>query len=251
MRLITVRYPTRYVYSGCRHGTRSGIADIYEKHLGPVTGVSTHYNQSSPNFGHLFLTSSMDWTIKLWSLKESRPLYSFEDNADYVTDVAWSPIHPAVFAGVDGSGRLDLWNLNQDTEVPVASVVVDGAPALNRVSWTPSGLHVTIGDDAGRIYVYDVAEHLANPRVDEWTRFAGTLNELKMNQADEFDVATGADGKTAAAAAKAMGGAGSGPGPGPMGGMMPGPGGLSSPASLSMSAQPSSLTSLTTSPSLA
>lgn len=191
-----------YVYSGCRHGTRSGITDIYEKHLGPVTGVSTHYNQSSPNFGHLYLTSSMDWTIKLWSLKENRPLYSFEDNSDYVTDVAWSPIHPALFAGVDGSGRLDLWNLNQDTEVPVASVVVEGAPALNRVSWTPSGLHVTIGDDAGRIYVYDVAEHLANPRVDEWTRFQATLNELKMNQADEFEAAT-ASNSTAAGTAGA------------------------------------------------
>lgn len=102
-------------------------------------------------------------------------------------DVAWSPIHPALFAGVDGSGRLDLWNLNQDTEVPVASVIVDGSPALNRVSWTPSGLHVTIGDDSGKIYVYDVAENLANPRVDEWSRFAVTLNELKMNQADEFE----------------------------------------------------------------
>ncbi|XP_055304232.1 cytoplasmic dynein 1 intermediate chain isoform X9 [Sitodiplosis mosellana] len=175
------------VYSGCRHGTRPGIIDAYEKHLGPVTGISTHYNQSSPDFGHLFLTSSIDWTIKLWSLKENKPLYSFEDNSDYVCDVAWSPIHPALFASVDGNGRLDLWNLNQDTEVPTASVVIDGAPALNRVSWTPSGLHVTIGDDSGKIYVYDVAENLATPRMDEWTKFAATLNELKMNQADDFE----------------------------------------------------------------
>lgn len=86
-----------------------------------------------------------------------------------------------------GNGRLDLWNLNQDTEVPAASVVIDGAPALNRVSWTPSGLHVTIGDDSGKIYVYDVAEHLATPRMDEWTKFTATLNDLKMNQADDFE----------------------------------------------------------------
>ncbi|XP_055389732.1 cytoplasmic dynein 1 intermediate chain isoform X4 [Condylostylus longicornis] len=175
-----------YVYSAFRHGTRAGVGEIYEKHLGPVTGISTHYNQSSPDFGHLFLTSSIDWTIKLWSLKDNKPLYSFEDNSDYVMDVAWSPTHPALFAGVDGSGRLDLWNLNQDTEVPTASVIVDGAPALNRVSWTPSGLHVTIGDDAGKLYVYDVAENLAHPRMDEWNKFNGTLNELKMNQTDEF-----------------------------------------------------------------
>ncbi|XP_039958885.1 cytoplasmic dynein 1 intermediate chain isoform X9 [Bactrocera neohumeralis] len=174
-----------YVYSACRHGSRTGVNEVFEKHLGPVTGISTHYNQSSPDFGHLFLTSSIDWTIKLWSMKDTKPLYSFEDNSDYVMDVAWSPIHPALFAAVDGSGRLDLWNLNQDTEVPTASVMVGGAPALNRVSWTPSGLHVTIGDDTGKLYVYDVTDHLAQPSRDEWSRFNATLNELKMNQSDD------------------------------------------------------------------
>lgn len=172
------------VYSAYRHGIRSGVSENYEKHLGPVTGISTHPNQSTPDFGDLFLTSSIDWTIKLWSLKDTKPLYSFEDNSDYVMDVAWSPIHPALFASVDGSGRLDLWNLNQDTEVPSASVIVDGAPALNRVSWTPSGLHLTIGDDSGKLYVYDVAENVAQPTRDEWSRFSGTLNELKMNHND-------------------------------------------------------------------
>ncbi|XP_052861742.1 cytoplasmic dynein 1 intermediate chain-like isoform X6 [Anopheles cruzii] len=176
-----------YVYSASRHGNRSGIGETYEKHLGPVTGISAHHNQSSPDFGHLFLTSSIDWTIKLWSLKDNRPLYSFEDNSHYVMDVAWSPTHPALFAGVDGGGRLDLWNLNQDTEVPTASVTVEGQPALNRVSWTPSGLHVTVGDEAGRIYVYDVADNLAHPRMDEWNKLSAVLYDLKINQTDEFD----------------------------------------------------------------
>ncbi|XP_019893428.1 cytoplasmic dynein 1 intermediate chain isoform X14 [Musca domestica] len=174
-----------YVYSASRHGLRSGVNETFEKHIGPVTGISTHYNQSSPDFSHLFLTSSIDWTIKLWSLKDNKPLYSFEDNSDYVMDVAWSPVHPALFAAVDGSGRLDLWNLNQDTEVPTASVVVDHAPALNRVSWMPNGQHVCVGDDSGRLHVYDVADHLAQPSRDEWSRFNATLNELKMNQSDE------------------------------------------------------------------
>ncbi|XP_052855979.1 cytoplasmic dynein 1 intermediate chain isoform X14 [Drosophila gunungcola] len=174
-----------YVYSASRHGLRSGVNEVFERHLGPITGISTHYNQLSPDFGHLFLTSSIDWTIKLWSLKDTKPLYSFEDNSDYVMDVAWSPVHPALFAAVDGSGRLDLWNLNQDTEVPTASIVVAGAPALNRVSWTPSGLHVCIGDEAGKLYVYDVAENLAQPSRDEWSRFNTHLSEIKLNQSDE------------------------------------------------------------------
>ena len=89
---------------------------------------------------------------RVFFLQENRwPLYSFESNDDYVYDVAWSPTHPALFATVDGTGRLDLWNLNNDTEVSTASVSVDGpAAAFNRVSWTQSGLHVTAGDDAGK-----------------------------------------------------------------------------------------------------
>lgn len=39
-------------------------------------------------------------------------------------DVMWSPVHPAMFAAVDGMGRLDLWNLNNDTEVCAYSVCV-------------------------------------------------------------------------------------------------------------------------------
>lgn len=184
---------------------------MYDGHQGPVTGVNAHSVQGGIDFSHLFLTSSIDWTIKLWSLKESKPLASFENNGDYVCDVAWSPTHPALFAAVDVAGRLDLWNLNQDTEVPAASVVVEGCPALNRVSWTPSGLHVTVGDDTGRIWVYDVAEvsislylyhefqkcfigqgvtefyfqHLAHPRMDEWNKFLYTQQELKNNKANE------------------------------------------------------------------
>ncbi|KAF4516881.1 hypothetical protein B566_EDAN011225 [Ephemera danica] len=170
------------ICTACRHGARAGVIETYEGHQGPVTGIDTHNVQGPMDFSHLFLSSSFDWTIKLWSLKENKPLYSLEDNGDYVYDVAWSPIHPALFAAVDGTGKLDLWNLNQETEAPTASVVVEKNLALNKVSWTQSGQHVTVGDDIGRIWVYD---QLANPRIDEWSKFAHTLQELKFNQVEE------------------------------------------------------------------
>lgn len=44
--------------------------------------------------------------------------------------------------------------------MPAASVQVDGGVALNRASWTPNGQHITVGDDTGKIWVYDVAEVL-------------------------------------------------------------------------------------------
>ena len=77
------------VYTACRHGSRAGILDSFEGHAAPVTGLSTHNGQGLIDFSHLFLTSSFDWTVKLWSLKENRPLYSFEDNGEYVYDVSY------------------------------------------------------------------------------------------------------------------------------------------------------------------
>ena len=53
----------------CRHGSRAGVLDTFEGHGAPITGVSAHYGQGTLDFSHLFLTASMDWTVKLWSLK--------------------------------------------------------------------------------------------------------------------------------------------------------------------------------------
>merc|ERR1712059_93896 len=62
---------------------------------------------------------------------------------------------------------------------------MEGGAALNRVTWTQSGLHVAAGDDLGKIWVYDVGEQLAVPQPDEWNKFAHTLQELKNNKIEE------------------------------------------------------------------
>ena len=64
-------------------------------------------------------------------------MYSFEDNGDYIYDVQWSPIHPALFATVDGMGKLDLWNLNTDTEVIICVIYctfIDASYPLDQLS---------------------------------------------------------------------------------------------------------------------
>ena len=90
-------------------------------------GLHFHPLVGPIDFSDLFLTSSVDWTVKLWRAKSLAkpstaahtisPLYSFDEADDYVYDVRWHPAHPAVFGTVDGSGQFDLWNLNTDTEV--------------------------------------------------------------------------------------------------------------------------------------
>ncbi|XP_048056175.1 dynein, cytoplasmic 1, intermediate chain 2a isoform X2 [Megalobrama amblycephala] len=177
------------VYTACRHGSKAGISEMFEGHHGPITGLDCHTAAGPVDFSHLFVTSSFDWTVKLWSTKNNKPLYSFEDNSDYVYDVMWSPTHPALFACVDGLGRLDLWNLNNETEVPTASVSVEGNPALNRVRWAHSGREVAVGDSEGQVHIYDVGEQISVPRQDEWTRFVRTLTEINENREDVEELA--------------------------------------------------------------
>ncbi|XP_059812093.1 cytoplasmic dynein 1 intermediate chain 2-like isoform X5 [Hypanus sabinus] len=178
------------VYTACRLGSKAGIIEMFEGHQGPVTGIHCHTATGAVDFSHLFITSSFDWTVKLWSTKSNKSLYSFEDSSDYVFDVMWSPLHPALFACVDGMGRLDLWNLNEDTEVPTASITMEGNPALHRVRWAQSGREIAVGDSEGQVLIYDVGEQIAVPRSDEWNSFAQTLVDLKANGNDAEEEAT-------------------------------------------------------------
>ena len=111
-----------------------------------------------------------------------KALYSFENNSDYVYEASWSPIHPALFASIDGTGRLDLWNLINDAEVPISTVNIDAA--LNKIRWTNNGLQIAVGDDQGKISIYDVNENYAQPRADDWTKFVRVLQDLKQNTSE-------------------------------------------------------------------
>ncbi|CAG8760953.1 8347_t:CDS:10, partial [Cetraspora pellucida] len=119
------------VYQANRYGGARGKAginqyDTYRGHWGPITGLHFHPLFGPVDFSDLFLTSSVDWTVKLWRAKSVSkpstspqvisPLHSFEGSDDYVYDVKWSPCHPALFASVDGTGKFSIWNLNVDTE---------------------------------------------------------------------------------------------------------------------------------------
>ena len=134
------------VYQANRYDRASSKAglnteDIYRGHAGPVTGLHFHPSSGSIDFSDLFITSSVDWTVKLWRAKTGKPtsgapststkvqgnttpIHSFEEADDYVFDVKWHPNHPAVFGSVDGNGKFDLWNLNQDVEVSLLYFLV-------------------------------------------------------------------------------------------------------------------------------
>lgn len=49
--------------------SKAGISEMFEGHHGPITGIHCHTAPGPLDFSHLFVTSSFDWTVKLWSTK--------------------------------------------------------------------------------------------------------------------------------------------------------------------------------------
>ncbi|RIA81178.1 WD40-repeat-containing domain protein [Glomus cerebriforme] len=183
----------RYAHAGGKAGINH--YDIYKGHWGPITGLHFHPIDGQVDFSDIFLTSSVDWTVKMWRAKSVAkpsavpqniaPLYSFEGADDYIYDVKWSPTNPALFGCVDGKGNFALWNLNDDTEVPIASKKV-GDRALNKLQWDKEGRRAAIGSSDGRVHIYDIGE-LCNPRDEEWNIMQSKISEMM----DSNDVSAG------------------------------------------------------------
>ena len=103
-------------------------------------------------------------------------------------DVAWSPLYPAAFIAVDGSGRLDIFNLNESPEEPLKSLTLKGNKAINRVAWHSNGQQISIGTESGEVYVYNVADDLTNPSQEDWDNFNKAINNIKSNyQAENYE----------------------------------------------------------------
>ena len=160
-----------------KYNSKQGIYERFDGHHGPVTSIDCHQGTGQINFSDLFLTASTDWTCKLWSQKHgNKPIYSFEDAGDYIYDARWCPSHPAMFVTGDGSGMVDLWNLNEETEVPILKTQVSNR-AINKLRWHADGKKLLVGDAAGALYVYETGEITA-PKNDEWNVFESTIQKL-------------------------------------------------------------------------
>jgi dynein intermediate chain len=171
------------VFECLRHGSRPGVQGRFDSnlgHFGPVTSLDIHppSHAGVTDVAPVFLTTSIDWTCKLWSRRcPGTPLHTFEGQ-DYVLAARWSPIHPALFATVDGSGHLDVWNIVRDMETPLRMVVAQDT-ALNTLRWSADGRRIAVGDSKGSVYVFTLSQDLAIPAEGAWAAFQRKVDELE------------------------------------------------------------------------
>jgi dynein intermediate chain len=125
------------------------------------------------------LSSSLDWSVKLWRVKPAAQSSAAAVGAthasthtvgaqavapvldiareDLVYDAKWAPHKPSVFACVTGAGELEVFDLNFDIEVPIARASPSRgkggtllARGLNKCAWEErrGGLIATGGLDS-------------------------------------------------------------------------------------------------------
>lgn len=200
-------YPChRYDRAGAQAGVDSRFA--YRGHTAPVMSSQFHPARGPMDLGDLLLSSSSDWSIKLWRVKPAASSSSGATTAagtgphvvnpilnigreDLVYDAKWAPHKPSVFACVTGSGELEVFDLSHDLEVPIAKASptrgkngVVPFRSLNKVAWEERrGSHLAVGGLDGIVTVFDVGKGLqcgnGEASMDEWVGMKRLVTKLE------------------------------------------------------------------------
>ncbi len=144
------------------------------------------------------LTASLDWTVKLWNVAEvqqgqTKPLYEFVSSSyDYVCDVRWCPIHPAVFCTVTSCGTVCVWNLCKSTIEALETIRLTGdekqailtggmnsassymntnGGALTRTTWSANGRFILAGDSRGVVHLITVHDNVISFSTSDENKF--------------------------------------------------------------------------------
>jgi dynein intermediate chain, cytosolic len=183
-------YPChRYDRAGAKAGVDTRLA--YRGHTAPVMSTHFHPAKGPVDLGDLMLSSSLDWSVKLWRVKPAAQSSAAAVSASHVSsntvgaqavapvldisredlvyDAKWAPHKPSVFACVTGAGELEVFDLNFDIEVPIARASPSRgkggtllARGLNKCAWEErrGGLIATGGLDSV-VSVFEVGRGLS------------------------------------------------------------------------------------------
>ncbi|KAK7908054.1 cytoplasmic dynein-like protein 1 intermediate chain 2 [Apiospora marii] len=200
-------YPChRYDRAGAKAGIDSRVA--YKGHAAPVMSVDFHPPRGPVDLGDLVLSSSLDWSVKLWKIRAPAATSTIVEpqgtavapllelvREDVVYDAAWSPVRPGVFALVDGAGNLEIWDLSIETEIPITKISPSQrkegrtmlSKSLNKVAWEPSeGKRLATGGIDAAVTVFEVGPDLGGKdgvRSEEWSSVKKLVARLEAGGA--------------------------------------------------------------------
>ncbi|CUI15399.1 WD40 repeat-containing protein, putative [Bodo saltans] len=134
--------------------------DHYDAHRGPVNALDC-----SPFFRNLFLTSSSDGSLRLYSTLERNPVATLEPSVEsrhYMYEAQFSPFRAAVLAAVSRSGNLHIYDLEKTRTRPIftAQAGTDGAAVFSLAFNRASATQLATGDSKGRVALWQLSSEL-------------------------------------------------------------------------------------------
>ena len=84
-------------------------------------------------------------------------------------------MHPSVFAVAEGTGIVDVWNLNQDVEMPTCRLKTPGE-AINKVAWQNTGEMIATGNCNGEVKIFKVPKELVQPSPEDWSTLENLIS---------------------------------------------------------------------------
>jgi len=193
--IYTVQSPNASLSGGGQRSRRQvRKLECGEKgHFGMVTSVATKNLKSAARAGlsrgflrgsgGLFLSSGVDWTVKLWApAYTDKALLSLVSHSyDYMSDIQWNPAHAALMATASSNGTIGLWNFSHSMEEPITGldgIVVepDGGSGrgLNKLKWSSDGRRL-LAASSDRVHVLVLSEDVVRQKGDEDSRMMNHL----------------------------------------------------------------------------
>ncbi|WIA12351.1 hypothetical protein OEZ85_012402 [Tetradesmus obliquus] len=179
----------------CSKAYGSDYLATYSGHGMPVYAVKWNTMHSG-----LFLSCSADWIVKVWDVSQPQaPLMSFDLGAA-VGDIAWAPYSSTVFAAVTDDGKVHVFDLAQNRQLPLCAQKCTKKARLTRVVFNPNHPILLIGDSKGNVSALKLSPNLR--RCSKPDKPGAKVEELERQKLDKVvEVARKSQAPALAAAA--------------------------------------------------
>ncbi|CAF2726680.1 unnamed protein product [Rotaria sp. Silwood2] len=126
--------------------------DTFSGHTGPVYRIAW-----SPLAKGVFLSSSADWTVSLWTVDRFQPCITFASRKKPVFDICWSPKSATIFCCANEEA-VEVWDLSKNTLEPINVILATQQYIFTSITYAPNSECVLAGTSIGSVMVY----HLKN-----------------------------------------------------------------------------------------
>ena len=127
--------------------------ETYEGHFMAV--YSLKWNKFHPN---IFLSSSADWTVKMWEHTSKTALLTF-DLGIAVGDIAWAPYSSTVFSAITADSKCHVYDVAEDKLSEKCEKKVLNSK-LNHIAFNPTDPVIIIGNDKGQVKSFKLSPNL-------------------------------------------------------------------------------------------